>query len=144
MEISAVSGRPSDSWSTTAAYPLMTPRCSSRRTRWCTAEVDNPVALPRSVYDMRPSAASSRTIARSRSSTARAPFVAHPHGPGTSSNLPSAGPLACGAIAESRPRTPAYEVNDRPITMRWTWLVPSTICSTLASRMYRSTGKSST
>ena len=33
----------------------MTPRSSSRLTRWWTAEVDSPVALPRSVYDMRPS-----------------------------------------------------------------------------------------
>ncbi|WP_146607281.1 NUDIX domain-containing protein [Spongiactinospora gelatinilytica] len=32
----------------------------------------------------------------------------------------------------------------REITSRWIWLVPSTICSTFASRMYRSTGKSST
>ena len=28
------------------------------------------------------------------------------------------------------------------MTMRWIWLVPSKICGTLASRMYRSTGKS--
>ena len=39
------------------------------RTRWWTAEVDSPVALPSSVYDMRPSPCSSRTICRSRSST---------------------------------------------------------------------------
>ncbi|GLW08163.1 hypothetical protein Misp01_32930 [Microtetraspora sp. NBRC 13810] len=32
----------------------------------------------------------------------------------------------------------------RPMTSRWIWFVPSTICSTLASRMYRSAGKSST
>lgn len=30
--------------------------------------------------------------------------------------------------------------SERPITRRWIWLVPSKICSTLASRMYRSTG----
>ena len=28
------------------------------------------------------------------------------------------------------------------MTMRWIWLVPSKICGTFASRMYRSTGKS--
>src|SRR5215472_10422224 len=32
----------------------------------------------------------------------------------------------------------------RPMTIRWIWLVPSTICSTLASRISRSAGKSST
>ena len=32
-----------------------TPRCSSRRTRWCTADVDSPVARPRSVKLIRPS-----------------------------------------------------------------------------------------
>jgi hypothetical protein len=37
-----------------------------------------------------------------------------------------------------------WRASDRPITIRWTWLVPSTICSTLASRMSRSAGKSST
>ncbi len=30
----------------------------------------------------------------------------------------------------------------RPMTIRWIWLVPSKICITFASRMYRSTGKS--
>ncbi len=34
-----------------------------------TAEVDSPVALPRSVKDIRPSAARSRTMVRSVSST---------------------------------------------------------------------------
>ncbi len=48
-EMNAVSDRPTDSGSITAAYPRITPRCSSRRTRWWTAEVDRPVALPRSV-----------------------------------------------------------------------------------------------
>ena len=33
-------------------------------------------------------------------------------------------------------------VRARPISMRWTWFVPSTICSAFASRMYRSTGYS--
>ena len=32
--------------------------------------------------------------------------------------------------------------SSRAMTMRWIWLVPSKICGTLASRMYRSTGKS--
>ena len=32
-----------------AAYPVMTPRSSRRRTRWWTAEVESPTALPRSV-----------------------------------------------------------------------------------------------
>ena len=35
-------------------------------------------------------------------------------------------------------------VSDLPITTRWIWLVPSTICSTLASRISRAAGKSST
>ena len=34
---------------TFAVYPLITPRCSSLRTRWCTAEVDMPKDFPRSV-----------------------------------------------------------------------------------------------
>src|SRR5215471_617967 len=33
---------------------------------------------------------------------------------------------------------------DRAMTSRWIWFVPSTICSTLASRRKRSAGKSST
>ena len=49
MEMKAVSGRSRAVKSTSAAYPLTTPRSSSRRTRWWTAEVDRPVALPRSV-----------------------------------------------------------------------------------------------
>jgi hypothetical protein len=32
--------------------------------------------------------------------------------------------------------------SSRAITIRWIWLVPSKICGTFASRMYRSTGKS--
>src|SRR4051794_4554809 len=47
----------------------MSPRCSSRLTRWCTAEVDRSVALPRSVKDIRPSLASSERICRSLDST---------------------------------------------------------------------------
>src|SRR5215208_910036 len=69
METNAVSASPSCSWFTEAPYPVMTPRFSSRLTRWCTAEVESPVALPRSVKDIRPSAASSCTIVRSVSST---------------------------------------------------------------------------
>src|SRR5436305_13754120 len=34
------------------------------------------------------------------------------------------------------------ETSDLLITSRWIWLVPSKICVTFASRMYRSTGKS--
>lgn len=48
-EMNAVSDSPTDSGSTIAAYPRITPRCSRRRTRWCTADVDRPVALPKSV-----------------------------------------------------------------------------------------------
>ena len=69
IETKAVSASPSSSWSMPAPYPVITPRFSSRLTRWCTAEVDSPVALPRSVNDIRPSAASSRTMVRSVSST---------------------------------------------------------------------------
>src|SRR4051812_20307060 len=47
----------------------MTPRFSSRRTRWCTADTESPVSLARSVKLIRPSAASSATIRRSISST---------------------------------------------------------------------------
>src|SRR3954451_419778 len=43
----------------------MTPRCSSLRTRCCAADVDRPVSLPISVYDIRPSRASSARIRRS-------------------------------------------------------------------------------
>ncbi len=34
--------------------------------------------------------------------------------------------------------------SSRPMTIRWIWFVPSTIWSTLASRISRSAGKSST
>src|SRR5437762_170968 len=47
----------------------MTPRCSNRRTRWCTADTDSPTFSARSVYDRRPSAVRAATIARSISST---------------------------------------------------------------------------
>src|SRR5438067_511221 len=47
----------------------MTPRCSNRRTRWCTADTDRPTFSARSVYDNRPSAVRAATIARSISST---------------------------------------------------------------------------
>jgi hypothetical protein len=60
--MNAVSGKPTASASTTAAYPLITPRCSSLRTRWCTADVDKPVAFPRSVKLIRPSAVKSCRI----------------------------------------------------------------------------------
>ena len=59
IEMNAVSGSPISSWLTVAPYPRIRPRCSSRLTRWCTAEVESPVAFPRSVKDIRPSAASS-------------------------------------------------------------------------------------
>ena len=39
-----------------------------------------------------------------------------------------------------KPRQPRS--SDLAITRRWIWLVPSTICSTLASRLKRSAGKS--
>src|SRR5829696_3262512 len=47
----------------------MSPRCSSRLTRWCTAEVDRSVAFPRSVKDIRPSLARRDRIWRSLDST---------------------------------------------------------------------------
>ena len=37
---------------------------------------------------------------------------------------------------------PGSRPSARLMTMRWIWLVPSKICMTFASRMYRSTGKS--
>src|SRR5699024_8463298 len=51
------------------------PRCSSRFTRWCTAEVDSPVSFPSSVNDSRPSAVSAAMIRRSVSSIASATEV---------------------------------------------------------------------
>ena len=48
------------------------------------------------------------------------------------------------SIGRARARGQLARVSDRPITIRWTWLVPSTICSALASRISRSAGKSST
>jgi len=47
-------------------------------------------------------------------------------------------------IAVAQGGAHAGRARDLPITIRWTWLVPSTICSTLASRISRSAGKSST
>ena len=49
-----------------------------------------------------------------------------------------AGDAAVVAAARQRPLASA-----RLMTMRWIWLVPSKICMTFASRMYRSNGKSS-
>ena len=46
--------------------------------------------------------------------------------------------------ARDNPAARGSRVSDLPITTRWIWLVPSTICSTLASRISRSAGKSST
>ena len=75
IETNAVSGRPELLVVDRRRTRVITPRFSSRFTRWCTAEVDRPVALPRSVKDIRPSAASSRRIMRSVSSTRDDPSV---------------------------------------------------------------------
>jgi endonuclease YncB( thermonuclease family) len=50
----------------------------------------------------------------------------------------------CSAIFKQERSANSNQLSEslRPITMRWIWLVPSTICSALASRMYRSTGYS--
>ena len=69
MEMNAVSGRPAPAGSIMAAYPLITPRRSSRRTRWCVAETESPVCRDSSVKLIRPSRHSSETILRSMSST---------------------------------------------------------------------------
>ena len=69
METNAVSGSPASSGLMTAAYPLITPRRSSRRTRCCAADTDSPVRLASSVKLILPSRASSETIVRLISST---------------------------------------------------------------------------
>ena len=49
-----------------------------------------------------------------------------------------------GKIRHSRHATGPVQLlaRSRLMTRRWIWLVPSNICMTLTSRMYRSTGKS--
>src|SRR5215211_3012933 len=59
MDTNAVSGSPSALASSCAAYPVIRPRCSSRRTRWA-----------RSVKLARPSRASALSSARSTSGAA--------------------------------------------------------------------------
>src|SRR4051794_19066575 len=51
----------------------MTPRCSSRRTRWCTADTDRPTRSARSVKLARPSRARAASSARSTSTAGAAP-----------------------------------------------------------------------
>src|SRR3954453_19601055 len=65
--MNAVSGRPSALASSVAWYPVIRPRCSSRRTRWCTADTDRPTRSARSVKLARPSRASALSSARSTS-----------------------------------------------------------------------------
>src|SRR5215211_4525123 len=70
MDTKAVSGSPSALASSCAAYPVIRPRCSSRRTRWCTADTDRPTRSARSVKLARPSRASALSSARSTSRAA--------------------------------------------------------------------------
>ncbi len=65
IETKAVSGRPASAGSMTAAYPLIRPRRSRRRTRWWVANTDSPVCLASSVKLIRPSRHSSPRIAAS-------------------------------------------------------------------------------
>src|SRR6266566_5233533 len=69
MDTKAVSGRPTSSGSNTATYPLITPSCSSLRTRWWTADTERPACRASSVKLIRPLRVSSDTILRSISST---------------------------------------------------------------------------
>ena len=69
METNAVSGSPASAGSITAAYRLIRPRRSSRRTRWWVAETDSPVWRDRSVKLILPSWHSNERILRSVSST---------------------------------------------------------------------------
>src|SRR3954451_12734429 len=73
METTALIGSPSALASSCAAYPVIRPRCSSRRTRWCTAETDNPTRSASSVKLARPSRARAASSARSTSAEPAAP-----------------------------------------------------------------------
>src|SRR5258705_8388395 len=76
----------------------MTPRSSSRLTRCCTADTDNPVCLASSVKLSRPSLASSARILRLVSSTRYRPVPARGGDP------PVPPPVACRV--PSPPLTP--------------------------------------
>src|SRR5690606_28443591 len=54
------------------------------------------------------------------------------------------GPAPPPAVRRRRRDRTQPRANAREMISRWIWLVPSTICSTFASRMYRSTGWSAT
>ncbi len=69
IETNAVSGSPAASALISAAYPLISPRSSRRRTRCWAAETDRPVCRASSVKLIRPSRASNETILRLVSST---------------------------------------------------------------------------
>src|SRR5690349_17484621 len=75
----------------------MIPRCSSRRTRWCTADTDSPTRSARSVYDNRPSSVNAPMIARSVSS------APSPYGEDVS------GTVSRRRMCRSLPRRPAVK-----------------------------------
>src|SRR5215211_6063271 len=75
----------------------MMPRCSSRRTRWCTAETDRPTRSARSVKLHLPSAVSAATMARSVSSMCEDATEA------TGSPRPPPTIRQCGGSAHQRP-----------------------------------------
>ena len=120
MEMSAVSGSPRALWSTAIGVALDDAASAARagRMRWCTAEVDRPVALPRSVYDMRPSAAAAGRW-RGRGPPRQAIPGRPPTVPVPTTHRPVASPVP--AVAEPRPsQAPAgvRDVSERPMTMR--------------------------
>src|SRR5258707_442350 len=138
----------------------MTPRSSSRLTRCCTADTDSPVCRASSVKLTRPSLASRAMILRLVSSTCYRPLPARRYDPPEPPELsrgddpPEPPELSRGddppeppelSRGDDPPEPPEVPVaSDLPITIRWIWLVPSTICNALASRISRSAGKSST
>src|SRR5258708_38771386 len=97
----------------------MTPRSSSRLTRCCTADTDNPVCLASSVKLSRPSLASSARILRLVSSTRYLPVPARGDDPPE--------PPAVPARGDDPPEPPAVPApaSGRPITLRRIWFLPS-------------------
>src|SRR5258708_34832506 len=114
----------------------MTPRSSSRLTRCCTADTDNPVCLASSVKLSRPSLASSARILRLVSSTRYLPVPARGDDPPEPPAVPARGddppePPAAPARGGDPPEPPAgpAPARDRPLTIRSLWVATSAVWS---------------
>src|SRR5260221_9631463 len=124
----------------------MPPRSSSRLTRCCTADSDNPVCLASSVKLSRPSLASSARILRLVSSTRYRPVPARGDDPPQPPAVPARGddppeppPVPARGRDPPEPLPVLARATAQPITVRGTRIQPSTGVLDLTSRHHHPT-----